>query len=282
VVTGALSTGGSNLPPTASAGPDRSSPTGVEVVLDGSGSSDPDGGPSPLAFAWSQIAGPTVTLSGANTAQARFTPTATGTYSFRLQVSDGAAQAEDTVTITVTGGSVVVFSDDFEVARGWTVNPNGTDTATTGRWERANPQTTTSVGTKQLGTTNSGSFDLVTEGTAGASAGSNDIDGGTTTIRSPAVALPAGTLTLSFAYYLAHGDNGSTADFLRVRVIGATTQLVLEELAAANNDNAAWATTSVDISAFAGQTVRIQVESADASGASLVEAAVDDVRIVAQ
>jgi len=33
----------------------------------------------------------------------------------------------------------------------------------------------------------------------------------------------------------------------------------------------------VDISAFAGQTVRIVVEAADASGASLVEAAVDDV-----
>ena len=62
----------------------------------------------------------------------------------------------------------------------------------------------------------------------------------------------------------------------------ATTQLVLEELAAGNNDNAAWATTSADISAFAGQTVRIQVEAADASGASLVEAAVDDVQIVAQ
>ena len=282
VVTGALTTGGSNLPPTANAGPDRSSPTGVEVVLDGSGSSDPDGGPSPLGFAWTQTAGPAVTLTGANTAQARFTPTATGTYSFRLVVSDGAATAEDTVTITVTGGTVVVFSDDFEVARGWTANPNGTDTATTGRWERGDPQTTTSVGTKQLGTANSGTFDLVTGATAGASAGVNDIDGGTTTIRSPAIALPAGTLTLSFAYYLAHGDNASTADFLRVRVIGATTQLVLEELAAANNDNAAWATTSVNISAFAGQTVRIQVEAADASGASLVEAAVDDVRITAQ
>ena len=37
-----------------------------------------------------------------------------------------------------------------------------TDTATTGRWERANPADTNSSGAKQLGTTTSGSFDLVT------------------------------------------------------------------------------------------------------------------------
>ena len=36
----------------------------------------------------------------------------------------------------------------------------------------------------------------------GASAGANDVDGGTTTIRSPAITLPTGTLTLSFSWYL--------------------------------------------------------------------------------
>jgi hypothetical protein len=35
-------------------------------------------------------------------------------------------------------------------------------------------------------------------------------------------------------------------------------------------------------SAFAGQSVRIVVEAADAGTASLVEAAVDDVRVTAQ
>ena len=50
----------------------------------------------------------------------------------------------------------------------------------------------------------------------------------------------------------------------------------------ANNDNGAWASTTVDVSAFAGQSVLIVVEAANASTASLVEAAVDDVRITAQ
>jgi aminopeptidase S len=81
---------------------------------------------------------------------------------------------------------------------------------------------------------------------------------------------------------MAHGTNSSTADFLRVQVVGATTQTVLQELGAANDDDAVWQTTSVNISSFAGQTVRVLVTAADASGASLVEAAVDDVRIEAQ
>ncbi len=82
-----------------------------------------------------------------------------------------------------------VFFDDFETSQGWTTNANGTDTATTGQWARANPETTTSSGTKQHGTTVSGVNDLVTGPLAGASVGANDIDGGVTSIQSPAITL---------------------------------------------------------------------------------------------
>ncbi len=219
----------------------------------------------------------TLTLSVAGT-------TTPGTYNLNAQGVSGALTHTSPITLTVTGpGPVTVFSDNFETSLGWTTNPNSTDTATTGQWERGDPETTTSSGTKQLGTTNSGTNDLVTGRLAGASAGANDIDGGVTSIRSPAITLPStGTLTLSFAYYLAHGTNSSSADFLRVSVVGSTTTQVFQELGAANNDDAAWATTSANISSFAGQTVRILIEAADASTASLVEAAVDDVTIVQQ
>jgi hypothetical protein len=170
-----------------------------------------------------------------------------------------------------------VYSDNFETAAGnWVRNAGGTDTATTGLWQRADPAATSSNGAKQLGTTTSGTFDLVT-GASGGDAGANDIDGGTTTIRSQPIALPSsGNLTLSFAWYLAHGSNSSSADFFRVRV--NNTQ-VFQQLGAATNRNGAWATANVNLSAFAGQTVTIQFEAADASTASLVEAGVDDVRI---
>src|SRR4029079_12647235 len=89
------------------------------------------------------------------------------------------------------GGATVVFFDDFETSLGWVANPSGTDTATTGQWERGNPEDTNSVGAKQLGTTISGVNDLVTGRLAGAAAGVNDVDGGVTSIRSPAIALPS-------------------------------------------------------------------------------------------
>jgi hypothetical protein len=81
------------------------------------------------------------------------------------------------------------------------------------------------------------------------------------------------------SYYLAHGSNATSADFFRVRVIGATTATVLNATGAAIDRDAAWATATADLSAFAGQTVRLQIEAADASTASLVEAAVDNVRV---
>ncbi len=178
---------------------------------------------------------------------------------------------------------VVVFADDFETDRGWTTNPNGTDTATTGRWERGDPQSTSSSGTKQLGTTVSGINDLVTGRLAGAESGSFDVDSGPTSIQSPAIVLPSGgNLTLTFSYYLAHTSNSSTADYLRVTIVGATTAVVLQELGAANDDDAAWAAASVNLNAFAGQTIRIRIEAADAAAGSIVEAGIDDVRIVRQ
>ncbi|MEV4377927.1 M28 family peptidase [Streptosporangium amethystogenes subsp. fukuiense] len=173
----------------------------------------------------------------------------------------------------------VLWQDTFETSTGWTTNPSGTDTATSGQWERGVPQATTSSGAKQLGTTVSGTNDLVTGRLAGTAAGDYDIDGGVTSIQSPAVTLPSGTLKLAFSWYLAHGSNSSTADFLRVKVVGSTTTQVFQQLGAAANRNGAWGTANVDISAFAGQSVRILVEAGDASGASLVEAGIDDVKV---
>ena len=180
-------------------------------------------------------------------------------------------------TTPAPGVGTVVFSDDFEADAGWTANAGGTDTATTGRWVRADPEPTTSSGPKQLGEAASPTRCLVTGAPAGASAGADDIDAGTTSILSPPIALPTGgSLTLSFNYYLAHGTNSSADDFLRIRV-GNT--VVFEEKGAADDDDAAWVAGSVSLSAFAGQTIRLVIEAADAGGASLVEAGVDDVKI---
>jgi chitinase len=92
---------GGNQAPTANAGPDRTVTPGSATTLSGSGT-DSDG--SITGYAWSQIAGPSVTLSGANTARASFTaPSSNTTLSFRLIVTDNqGATGTDEVTITVT------------------------------------------------------------------------------------------------------------------------------------------------------------------------------------
>jgi hypothetical protein len=175
---------------------------------------------------------------------------------------------------------VTLFSDDFESTTpdpGWAFS----GAATTGRFERADPAATSSSGAKQLGTTTSGLRDLVSGASAGADAGANDIDGGATTALSPAIALTGGSsYALAFNWYLAHGANASSADYLRVSVVvGSTATTVFQQLGAASNRNGAWAAAGVSLNAFAGQTVRIRVEAADASTGSLVEAAVDDLKV---
>jgi hypothetical protein len=205
----------------------------------------------------------------------------------RGQDADGNWGAVSAMFLTIDADATptplpgVIFSDDFETDKGWTTDPSGTDTATRGPWERANPESTSYSGaTYQLGTTHSGSYDLVTGGAAGISVGSYDIDGGLTSIRSPDIALPGGEqISLEFYYYLAHYTNSASDDLLRVKIVGSSTTTVLQERGAANADAAAWDYFEADISAYAGQTVYLLVEVADAGSGSLIEAALDDVLI---
>ena len=209
----------------------------------------------------------------------------TGTDSFQFLVNDGNVNSSPAVISLVVNpaGPQTIFWDDFESNNGWVFNPFGTDTATSGTWQRANPEVVSYYGYKQLGTTVSGSYDLVTGPLAGSSSGSYDLDGGLTSVRSPQITLPTGRdLTLSFSYYLAHYTNSSTADYLRIKIVGSTTTTLFQELGANNDDDAVWQTFSISLNSFAGQTVYLLIEAADASTASLVEAAIDDVLIIAE
>jgi len=89
-----------NRAPSANAGPHRTGEKHLSVTLDGTGSSDPD--EDPLAFAWSQVSGPIVSLDHADRATPTFTPTEKGVYTFRLSVTDGwGGQGDDLVNVTI-------------------------------------------------------------------------------------------------------------------------------------------------------------------------------------
>ena len=212
----------------------------------------------------------------------------TQVFTASVSVSDGEDSALDSVDITVTPVSatsvVTLFEDDFETDLGWTVNPDGSDTATAGTWQRADPQLPPGGYGYQLDSTTSGTMDLVTGPLAGASVGDHDLDNGQTSIRSPDIDIPADATNVSLTLnaYLAHHSNTDAADYLRVRVIGESSSSTMLNLTGSPTIvQAAWAGHQSDISAFAGQRIHLLVEANDSAPGSLVEAAVDDVRIVA-
>lgn len=172
------------------------------------------------------------------------------------------------------------LNDDFETTRGWTIDPAGTDTATSGDFERALPERTgDGTAIKQLSFGFSGQRALVTGGSAGGSPGANDLDGGKTSAGSPRVILGgAGSAgwRLEFRYSFAHDDRATSADYLRILVNGVEVFRINGRSA---ERNAGWTFEDAGLDAFAGQSVRVVIEAADGAGDSLVEAAVDDLRI---
>lgn len=91
------------LPPVAKVGADQTVTVGTLVTLNGSGSFDPNN--NPITYSWTQVAGPTVTLNGANTAFPTFTapqpPIGGVTLTFQLTVNNG-TQTSIPVTANVT------------------------------------------------------------------------------------------------------------------------------------------------------------------------------------
>jgi hypothetical protein len=174
------------------------------------------------------------------------------------------------------------FDDDIEVNRGWSLNPDGTDTAPlNGRFVRSDPESTSSLGPKQLGWTPSGAKAFVTGASVGASANANQLDG-RTTLRSPSIDLPATTgQRLSFAYVFAHNAGSSSADTLRAIVERADgSRIEVFRVAGRPLDvDGAWRTASVSMDMFAGGTIHLRFEATDGGANNLVEVELDDIGV---
>jgi hypothetical protein len=82
--------------PTANAGAAQAVKSGVTVSLDGSASFDPQA--LPLTYSWTQVSGPKVTLTGANTAKPTFVAP---------NVGNGAGPQDVVLALTVSNGFIV-------------------------------------------------------------------------------------------------------------------------------------------------------------------------------
>ncbi|HEX2101621.1 MAG TPA: immunoglobulin domain-containing protein, partial [Candidatus Synoicihabitans sp.] len=221
-------------------------------------------------------------------------PQTSGGVSYLFQSwSDGGAQThsvatptEDT-TYTATfqsgGGQSILFQDNFETASGWVRTP-GANTATSGLWQRGNPEPTYQNGVNlQPDDCSGGSANCMVTGlVASVNAGVNDIDNGLTSMQSPPIALPAGrTITLTFRYYLGHINTATSADYFRVRAVGrdGVPVTIYQLPASSNNVGAVWRGQLVNLSRFAGQTITLRFEAADSqsNGGTVIEAGFDDV-----
>ena len=104
-----------NQAPTAKAGSDQTVNEKKSVILDGTGTSDPDN--DPLTYSWTQTVGATVTLNGSNSSRPDFTTpdvSSDTTLSFQLIVSDGnlsSSPSTTNVTIRPIGRLTVAEGD---------------------------------------------------------------------------------------------------------------------------------------------------------------------------
>jgi hypothetical protein len=92
--------GSTNQPPVANAGPDTTLDAGTtSLTLHGTGS-DPEG--NAVTYSWTQISGPSVTITNAGTASPTVAGLADGnTYIFQLTVNDGTLTATDNISVVV-------------------------------------------------------------------------------------------------------------------------------------------------------------------------------------
>ncbi len=97
-----------NVLPAAAAGPDISIRLGMLANLDGSASTDPDGGPDGLTYSWRFVSVPTGSaltndsIRNSAGAMVSFTPDIAGTYVLELAVNDGEGSGYDNAAVTVS------------------------------------------------------------------------------------------------------------------------------------------------------------------------------------
>jgi len=155
-------------------------------------------------------------------------------------VTDPAGAPTTTFTATV-GTLTTLLSDDFETDMGWSAVNLG---ASTGDWQRGVP-------VDDSGWAYDPSSDYDGSGSAWLTQnelGNTDVDGGSVRLFSPVIDMTAGSISISYAYYLRlTNDNGT--DMLLVEIdsnggAGPWTEIARHD----TNGNQSWRTHFIDLS----------------------------------
>ena len=178
-----------------------------------------------------------------------------------------------------TDRPLVGLDYDMETAAGWTSNPGS---STRGAWVREDP-----VGVSISGglsnpeddtTPDPGALCWVT-GSGGGGPNDNDVDGGSTFLRSPRFGAPQ-IYQLALAYDRWYYDNSASDDGFKAEVSnddGASWVLVEQRVSATSG----WKNLSIDLMTLLvpSETMRLRFTATDGGSDSIVEAAVDEVHL---
>jgi hypothetical protein len=182
------------------------------------------------------------------------------------------------------GDFSTLLSHDFEADQGWTVGDVGDD-ATTGVWERGDPQGTVASGSQVQPeddhTPNPGVNCYATQLAAGTSAGTYDVDGGKTTLFSPVIDLSGESVALAtyWRWYTNNLGASPGSDIWEVQVNDGNGWVYLENTTSSANS---WKQHIFRLNDYIDLTDQVQFRfiASDEGDGSLVEAAVDDFEIL--
>ncbi|MCA9310892.1 MAG: hypothetical protein KDA21_06780 [Phycisphaerales bacterium] len=191
--------------------------------------------------------------------------------------------APGTVYNAIVGETIVAQDDKMEGPGddGYVVNAGGTDDATTGVWERGDPN---GSGAQPEDDHSDPGVNCWFTGQAapGAGVGTNDVDGGSTTLYSPVFDLSSYQQATISYYRWYTNDQGSApnADTFVVEINDGSGWTNLETVGPAS-PGAAWIYAEFDVASVASlsSTVQLRFIASDLGSGSIVEAAIDDLRI---
>lgn len=199
-------------------------------------------------------------------------------------VSSPSSAPSSTYSSIVATSLTVARADDMESTAGWIAGAPGDD-ATTGIWERGNPVGTAAQPEDDHSPVGAQCW-LTGQGNPGGSIGSNDVDGGSTTLRTPILDMSSlNDPTVSYYRWYSNDQGASpNADVFVVEISndGGSSWSLVESVGPSGTGTAGgWIQHAFSVSSILTPTAQMQMRfiASDLGSGSIVEAAVDDFEV---
>lgn len=182
-------------------------------------------------------------------------------------------------TASVVSSIEVFFADNFETNQNWNEIDESCpqDPSTTGQWERVDPNGTTAAPEDDY-SGGEGTMCYVTgQGSVGAPAGAEDVDGGPVRLVSPEVVIDGVDVQISYARWFVNND-GSDSLTVEASGNGGATWALVENVP---HQGVGWNLHAFQLSDLMtpGETVMVRFSTEDCPNDSITEAAIDEFRV---